>query len=189
MPRPPRAPTARGYGPPESGARQERDRGCARGRRCRLLQPSACCLLRATPVLPARRAAGLPPAATRSSVQCAAPAPAARSRDRLEPPCRRVDRPRGTGLTCTGMSPRATRYAYKPDTNDGRLAIVRADSPDSRSVSRTTVRSPRRTQRSDRHQGYPVRRRRCCKACQHRKRSPCPGQERADQVPWTPTSL
>ena len=32
MPRPPRAPTARGYGPPESGARQERDRGCTRGR-------------------------------------------------------------------------------------------------------------------------------------------------------------
>ena len=99
-------------------------------------------------------------------------APAARSRDRLEPPCRRVDRPRGTGLTCTGVSPRATRHAYKPDTNDGRLAIVRADSPDSRSVSRTTVRSPRRTQRSDRHQGYLVRGSRCCEACQHRKRSP-----------------
>ena len=62
-------------------------------------------------------------------------APAARSRDRLEPPCRRVDRSRGIGMTCTGVPPRATRYAYKPDTNDGRLAIVRADGPDSRPVS------------------------------------------------------
>jgi hypothetical protein len=30
-----------------------------------------------------------------------------------------------------------------PDTDDSRRAIVRADSPDSRSASRTTVRSPR----------------------------------------------
>ena len=64
-------------------------------------------------------------------------------RDRLDPPCRRVSRPRGTGLTRTGVSPRATRYAYRPDTDDRRRAIVRADSPDSRSASRTTVRSPR----------------------------------------------
>ena len=105
--------------------------------RCRLLQPSARCLLRAS-------------AASSRSASCGdkilgtvrGTAPAARSRDRLEPPCRRVDRPRGTGLTCTGVSPRATRYAYKPDTTDRRLAIVRADSPDSRSVSRTTVPSP-----------------------------------------------
>ena len=89
--------------------------------RCRILRPSACWLLRAQ-----RRAAGLPPAAASSSAQCAAPAPAARSRDRLEPPCRRVDRPQGTALTCTGVSPRATRYVYKLDTNDGRLTIVRA---------------------------------------------------------------
>jgi len=56
---------------------------------------------------------------------------------------RRVSRLRGTGLTCTGVSPRATRYAYRPDTDDRRRAIVRADSPDSRSAGRTTVRSPR----------------------------------------------
>src|ERR1022692_2390311 len=47
--------------------------------------------------------------------------------------------PRGTGLTCTSVSPRATRYAYKPDTDDRRRAIVRADRPDSRSASRTTL--------------------------------------------------
>jgi hypothetical protein len=186
VPRPPRAPTARGYGPPEPGARQERDRGYARGRAVPAPAPSACHLLRAQrgeqPVCLLRRqdprhSARHPPHQRR------------RSRDRLEPPCRRVGRPRGTGLTCTGVSPRATRYAYEPDTNDGRLAIVRADSPDSRSVSRTTVRSPRRAPRSDRHQGYLVRGRRCCEACQHRKRGPCPGQERADQVRWTPTLL
>ena len=54
-----------------------------------------------------------------------------------------VSGPRGTGLTCTGVSPRATRYAYRPHTDDRRRAIVRVDSPDSRSASRTTVRSPR----------------------------------------------
>ena len=64
-------------------------------------------------------------------------------RDRTDPPCRRVIRPRGTGFTATGVSPRATRYAYRPDTDDKRRAIVRADSPDSRSASRSTVRSPR----------------------------------------------
>ncbi len=64
-------------------------------------------------------------------------------RDRTDPPCRRVIRPRGTGLTRTGVSPRATRYAYRPDTDDGRRAIVRADSPDSRAASPITVRSPR----------------------------------------------
>jgi hypothetical protein len=31
-------------------------------------------------------------------------------RDLLEPPCRRVDRPRGTGFTRTGVSPRAIAY-------------------------------------------------------------------------------
>ncbi len=31
----------------------------------------------------------------------------------------------------------------RPDTDDKRRAIVRADSPDSRSASRTTLRSPR----------------------------------------------
>ena len=35
-----------------------------------------------------------------------------------------------------------TRYAYSPDSDDSRRAIVRADSPDSRSASRITVRSP-----------------------------------------------
>jgi hypothetical protein len=30
-------------------------------------------------------------------------------RDRFEPPCRRVDKPRGTGLARTGVSPRAIR--------------------------------------------------------------------------------
>jgi hypothetical protein len=64
-------------------------------------------------------------------------------RDRRDPPCRRVSRPRGTGLRPAGVSPRATRYAYRPDTDDTRRAIVRADSPDSPSASRTTVRSPR----------------------------------------------
>jgi len=64
-------------------------------------------------------------------------------RDRIVPPWRRVSRPRGTGLTRTGVSPRATRYAYRPDTDDSRRAIVRADNPDSRSASRTTLRSPR----------------------------------------------
>jgi hypothetical protein len=38
-----------------------------------------------------------------------------------------VSRPRGTGLTCTGVSPLATRYAYRPDTDDRRRAIVRAE--------------------------------------------------------------
>ena len=32
-------------------------------------------------------------------------------RDRFDPPCRRVERPRGTGLARTGVSPRAIRYA------------------------------------------------------------------------------
>jgi hypothetical protein len=151
---------------------------------CRLLQPSACCLLRAQRASSRSASCGDKTLGTVRGT-----APAAGSRDRLEPPCRRVDRARGTGLTCTGVSPRATRYAYKPDTKDGRLAIVRADSPDSRSVRGTTVRSPRRTQRRDRHQGYLVRGRRCCEACQHRRRSPCPGQERADQVRWTAALL
>ena len=62
-------------------------------------------------------------------------------RDR--PPCRRVESPRGTGLTATGVSPRATRYEQKPDTDDGPRAMVRADSPDSRSTILTTMRSPR----------------------------------------------
>jgi hypothetical protein len=43
----------------------------------------------------------------------------------------------------TGVSPRATRYAYRPDTDDRRRAIVLADNPDSTSASRITVRSPR----------------------------------------------
>ena len=29
-------------------------------------------------------------------------------RECTEPPCRRVSRPRGSGLTCTGVSPRTT---------------------------------------------------------------------------------
>ncbi len=51
--------------------------------------------------------------------------------------------PRGTGLQRTAVSPRAIAYAYNPDTDDNRRASVRADTPDSRSASRTTVRSPR----------------------------------------------
>jgi hypothetical protein len=62
-------------------------------------------------------------------------------RDRTVPPCRRVIRPRGTGLARTGVSPRATRNAYSPDADDSRRALVRAVSPDSRSASWTTVRS------------------------------------------------
>jgi hypothetical protein len=54
-----------------------------------------------------------------------------------------VDSPRGTGFTRTGVSPRAIKYAYNPETDDNRRAIVRADKPDSRSASRTTNRSPR----------------------------------------------
>ena len=59
------------------------------------------------------------------------------------PPRRRVDNPRGTGFAATGVSPRAIRYAYNPEIDDNRRAIVRADKPDSRSEMRTTVRSPR----------------------------------------------
>jgi hypothetical protein len=59
------------------------------------------------------------------------------------PPRRRVESPRGTGFDRTGVSPRATRYEYKPEIDDKRRAIVRADSPDSPSLIRTTVRSPR----------------------------------------------
>jgi hypothetical protein len=50
-------------------------------------------------------------------------------RDRIDPPCRRVSKPRGTGLACTGVSPRAARQAYSPDTGDKRRAIVRAGQP------------------------------------------------------------
>jgi hypothetical protein len=59
------------------------------------------------------------------------------------PPRRRVDRPRGTGFERTGVSPRATKYAYRPEIDDSRRAIVRADNPDSPSLIRITVRSPR----------------------------------------------
>jgi hypothetical protein len=38
---------------------------------------------------------------------------------------------------------RSARYAYKPDTYDSQRAIVWTDSPDSRSASRTTLRSLR----------------------------------------------
>jgi len=41
------------------------------------------------------------------------------------------------------VSPRATRYAYRPEIDDRRRAIVRADNPDSPSLIRTTDRSPR----------------------------------------------
>jgi hypothetical protein len=37
-------------------------------------------------------------------------------------------------LVRTGVSPRAIKYAWKPDTDDNRRAIVRADRPDSRST-------------------------------------------------------
>jgi hypothetical protein len=37
----------------------------------------------------------------------------------------------------------ATRYAKKPEIDDKRRAIVCADSPDSPSLIRTTLRSPR----------------------------------------------
>jgi hypothetical protein len=60
------------------------------------------------------------------------------------PPRRRVDRPpRGTGFDLTDMSPRATRYAYRPEIDDSRRATVHADNPHSPSLIRTTVRSPR----------------------------------------------
>jgi hypothetical protein len=49
-------------------------------------------------------------------------------RDVRDPPCRRVDRPRGTGVDrAPSVSPRATRYAYRPETDDSHRAIVRAD--------------------------------------------------------------
>ena len=64
-------------------------------------------------------------------------------RDRIVPPCRRVGKPRGTGFTTTGVSPRAIKYAHNPEIDDNRRAIVRADTPDSRSANRTTDRSPR----------------------------------------------
>jgi hypothetical protein len=64
-------------------------------------------------------------------------------RDLRVPPWRRVDNPRGTGLIHTVVSPHAIKYAYNPEIDDNRRAIVRADNPDSRSASRTTDRSPR----------------------------------------------
>lgn len=56
---------------------------------------------------------------------------------------RRVDSPPGTGFERTGVSPRAIKYAYNPEIDDSRRAIVRADSPDSPSLIRITLRSPR----------------------------------------------
>jgi hypothetical protein len=56
---------------------------------------------------------------------------------------RLVDKPRGTGFTASVVSPLASMYAYNPEIDDSLRAIVRADTPDSRSEIRTTVRSPR----------------------------------------------
>ena len=53
----------------------------------------------------------------------------------------RFDKPRGTGFAST--SPHATKNAYRPEIDDNRRWIVRADMPDSPSPRRTTERSPR----------------------------------------------
>jgi hypothetical protein len=64
------------------------------------------------------------------------------NRDLRVPPSRRVDRPRGTGFRLTPRR-HAQLRRHRTDTDDSRRAIMRADRPDSRSLNRTTVRSPR----------------------------------------------
>ena len=53
----------------------------------------------------------------------------------------RFDSPRGTGFAST--SPHANKNPNRPEIDDSRRWIVRADNPDSPSVKRTTPRSPR----------------------------------------------
>ena len=58
-------------------------------------------------------------------------------REFRDPPCRPWAGPAAPGSAATGVSPRATRYAYKTETDDSPRVIVRADSADSRSASRS----------------------------------------------------
>ncbi len=53
----------------------------------------------------------------------------------------RFDKPRGTGFAST--SPHANKNPNRPEIDDNRRWIVRADNPDSPSANRTTLRSPR----------------------------------------------
>jgi hypothetical protein len=53
----------------------------------------------------------------------------------------RFDNPRGTGFAST--SPHANKKLNRPEIDDSRRWIVRADNPDSPSTNRTTPRSPR----------------------------------------------
>ncbi len=62
-------------------------------------------------------------------------------RDFRDLPWRRVDRPRGTRLTCTGVS--RDQVGVQADTDGNRRATVRAVRPESRSASRPTLRSRR----------------------------------------------
>lgn len=55
------------------------------------------------------------------------------------PSSRPGQQPPWHGFTATGVSPRATTYAYDPDTHDRRRAIIRADSPTPSPLDHTAV--------------------------------------------------